>query len=192
MHVTAIWNMGQSFCWASYSVSCRKDPKGRHGAVWRPINFSLLCSIEREARLSYICKSTVCVTIHSKSLFTNFVQALSIHLTNLEVLRLSWCSCITDGGLLGMEPDSSVTNAESDEAGLLQQLKLSTRLWDKPELPWYFNIMQAAIVCIKISVELVSIRRHQRPARIQRDCVCLLQKHSFLRESIALITDTRA
>ena len=34
-------------------------------------------------------------------------QAVCIHLTNLEVLKLSWSVSITDKGLLGLTPDRS-------------------------------------------------------------------------------------
>lgn len=52
------------------------------------------------------------------------LQAVNVYMVNLEVLRLSWCSSITDFGLLGIESDiGSVGNKE--EMDPLYQLKIS-------------------------------------------------------------------
>ena len=45
-------------------------------------------------------------------LFTIALQAVSMHLVNLQVLKLAWSVSVTDRGLLGIPPERSHVMAE--------------------------------------------------------------------------------
>jgi len=51
------------------------------------------------------CKDTFFTTFPFPNITSP--QAVCIHLTNLEVLKLSWSVSITDKGLLGLTPERS-------------------------------------------------------------------------------------